>query len=66
MKHTCTNCDSTSFRVIETHPCEDHTLRQLKCRKCGENLFTHEYIMDKDEYCWQMISGKYRLRLRQR
>jgi hypothetical protein len=39
-------------------------LRQLKCRKCGENLFTHEYIMEKEEYCWQTIKGKARLRLR--
>jgi len=27
------------------------------------NFFTHEYVMQDDEYCWQMIDGKSRLRL---
>ena len=40
------------MRVVKTYPCEDHTLRHLKCRSCGTNVFTHEYIMVRDEYTW--------------
>lgn len=53
MKHTCSECGSTSMRVVKTYPCEDHTLRHLKCRSCGTNVFTHEYIMQREEYAWQ-------------
>ncbi len=52
MKHTCSECGSTSMRVVKTYPCEDHTLRHLKCRSCGTNVFTHEYIMQREEYAW--------------
>ena len=65
MKHTCSSCEGTTFRVVETFPYAHHTLRQLKCRSCGTNLFTHEYIMQDDEYCWQKIKGDSRLRLRE-
>jgi hypothetical protein len=41
------------MRVVKTYPCEDHTLRHLKCRSCGTNVFTHEYIMRREEYAWQ-------------
>jgi transcriptional regulator NrdR family protein len=65
MKHTCSSCEGTTFRVVETFPYARHTLRQLKCRSCGTNFFTHEYIMQDDEYCWQKIKGDSRLRLRE-
>jgi hypothetical protein len=63
MKHKCANCEGTTFLVVKTFPYAHHTLRQLKCRSCGTNFFTHEYVMQDDEYCWQMIDGKSRLRL---
>ena len=63
MKHTCPKCDGTTFQVVKTFPYTRFTLRQLKCRSCGENFYTHEYIMKQGEYCWQMIDGKSRLRL---
>ena len=63
MKHKCTKCEGTTFLVVKTFPYAHHTLRQLKCRSCGTNFFTHEYVMQDDEYCWQTIDGKSRLRL---
>ena len=63
MKHKCAKCEGTTFLVVKTFPYAQHTLRQLKCRSCGMNFFTHEYVMQDDEYCWQMIDGKSRLRL---
>lgn len=63
MKHICPKCDGTTFQVVKTYPYTRFTLRQLKCRSCGENFYTHEYIMKQGEYCWQMIDGKSRLRL---
>lgn len=63
MKHICSHCNATSFKVVKTYPCEDHTLRHLKCRACGTNVFTHEYIMQKHEYAWQRIDGNCKLRL---
>lgn len=41
------------MRVVKTYPCEDHTLRHLKCRLCNANVFTHEYVMRIEEYTWQ-------------
>jgi hypothetical protein len=64
MNHQCPECGATAFRVIKTYPCEDHTLRHLKCRICKTNVFTHEYIMLPKEYHWQTIEGKTKLRLR--
>jgi transposase-like protein len=65
MKTSCPECNSDNFRVIKTYPCEDHTLRHLKCRACGGNLFTHEYIMQRDEYSWTRIGSTTKLRLKQ-
>ena len=52
------------MKVIKTYPCEDHTLRHLKCRACGNNVFTHEYIMKQEEYSWQRVNNTYKLRLK--
>ena len=52
------------MKVIKTYPCEDHTLRHLKCLKCKTNVFTHEYVMEEDEYGWKRINGKARLILK--
>ena len=65
MKTNCPDCSSDNFRVIKTYPCEDHTLRHLKCRACGANVFTHEYIMQRDEYSWTRIGSTTKLRLKQ-
>jgi len=61
MKHVCSACGHDSLKVIKTYPCEDHTLRHLKCLKCKANVFTHEYVMDQNEYRWKRINGKARL-----
>jgi transcriptional regulator NrdR family protein len=64
MKHTCSACGHDGMKVIKTYPCEDHTLRHLKCLKCKTNVFTHEYVMAEDEYGWKRINGKARLILK--
>jgi uncharacterized Zn finger protein len=64
MNTSCPECSSDNFRVIKTYPCEDHTLRHLKCRSCGTNVFTHEYIMKQEEYSWQRVNNTYKLRLK--
>ena len=53
MKTNCPDCSSDNFRVIKTYPCEDHTLRHLKCRACGANRYTHEYVLSSEEYTWK-------------
>ncbi len=53
MRHQCNHCHMSEFSVRKTWPYEDYTLRQLKCQHCGANIFTHEYIMEKNvEYKW--------------
>ena len=64
MRHQCTECDGTTFQVVKTFPYTRFTLRQHKCRTCGANFFTREYIMDKTEYCWQLVNGKSKLVMR--
>jgi len=66
MKHNCKACGADNFRVIKTYPYEQFTLRHLKCIACGQTIFTHDYIMSRDEYCWKNFGGKTRLFLRDR
>lgn len=63
MNTQCPACQGTQMKVVKTFPYEDHTLRQLKCRSCGNNIFTHEYIMQSTEYSWQRVEKYCRLRL---
>ena len=53
MRHQCKQCNLSSFSVVKTWPYEDYTLRQLKCQHCGANVFSCEYLMEKDEYQWK-------------
>ncbi len=52
MRHQCPGCNLCDFAVAKTWPHESYTIRQLKCQHCGANVFSHEYIMEKEEYKW--------------
>jgi len=52
MRSQCKKCNFNDFAVVKTWPYENYTLKQLKCRNCGANIFSREYIMDKSEYKW--------------
>jgi hypothetical protein len=46
------------FAVVKTWPYENYTIRQLKCLNCQANIFTREYIMDKDEWKWSRAGNR--------
>jgi uncharacterized Zn finger protein len=64
MRHNCKDCNADNFRVIKTYPYEQFTLRHLKCNACGSIIYTREYIMSREEYCWKTFKGKTRLSLK--
>ena len=64
MKHQCPQCEGTTFFVKETFPYTRYTLRRIKCKSCGANFCTREYIMEDGEYCWQIVGGRSKLVVR--
>jgi len=61
MRHVCKSCRSDSWHVVKTYPYIDFTLRHVQCNGCGAAIYTREYVMSRDEYCWISFGGKTRL-----
>ena len=58
MRTKCQKCNMADFAVVKTWPYENYTIRQLKCLNCQANIFTREYIMEKDEWKWSRAGNR--------
>ena len=58
MRTKCQKCNMADFAVVKTWPYENYTIRQLKCLNCQANIFTREYIMEKDEWKWARAGNR--------
>ena len=58
MRTKCKKCNMADFGVVKTWPYENYTIRQLKCLNCQANIFTREYIMEKDEWKWSRAGNR--------
>ena len=58
MRTNWQKCNMVDFAVVKTWPYENYTIRQLKCLNCQANIFTREYIMDKDEWKWSRAGNR--------
>ena len=58
MRTKCQKSNMADFAVVKTWPYENYTIRQLKCLNCQANIFTREYIMEKDEWKWSRAGNR--------
>ena len=58
MRTKCQKCNMADFAVVKTWPYENYTIRQLKCLNCQANIFTREYMMEKDEWKWSRAGNR--------